>query len=208
MTTARRLQANFALQHAVQRAAALGKPLVILEALRCDYPHASDRLHAFVLQGMAGHAAALAKTSVTYYPYVEPRKGAGSGLLAALARHACVVVADWYPAFFLPRMLAAAARQVECAFEAIDTNGILPVIAAGRAIPMAHGFRSHLQRSVREQLRAWPEEDPLSQLAPKGRALIDAAILERWPRADARVLRGETLATLPIDHDVAPVGIR
>jgi deoxyribodipyrimidine photo-lyase len=207
MTTARRLGSNFALDRAVSRAAEAGRPLVILEALRCDHPHASDRLHAFVLQGMAEHAAALAKTRVVYYPYVEPAARAGAGLLAALAADACVVVADWYPAFFLPRMIASAARQVDCAMEAVDTNGLLPVASAGRAIPMAHGFRAHLQRTLRGQLRDWPEREPLRRLPAVPRARLRAAILERWPLATREVLRGGALAALPIDHRVAPVSI-
>ena len=53
MTTARRTTANFGLQRAVEHCVELGKPLVVLEALRCDYPEASDRLHQFILEGMA-----------------------------------------------------------------------------------------------------------------------------------------------------------
>jgi deoxyribodipyrimidine photo-lyase len=207
MTSARRLESNFGLQHAVSHAATLGKPLVILEALRCGYPHASDRLHAFVLQGMAEHQRALAKSAVAYYPYVEPVIGAGRGLLAALARDACVVVTDWYPAFFLPRMLEAAARQVECALEAVDSNGVLPVAAAARAIPMAHGFRAHLQRSLREQLRDWPERRPLERLPSTTKPAIAAETLARWPPASREILRGETLSSLPIDHAVTPVAM-
>ena len=47
MTASRRLEFNFALQHAVDQCSALSRPLVILEALRCDYPHASDRLQVY-----------------------------------------------------------------------------------------------------------------------------------------------------------------
>ena len=204
MTSARRLHRNFALQRAVHHAATLRKPLVILEALRCGYPHASDRLHAFVLQGMREHASALAKGPVRYYPYVEPAEGAGKGLVAALAGGAAVIVTDWYPAFFLPRMIASAARHVDCALEAVDTNGLLPVSAAGRAIPMAHGFRAHLQRSLRAELRQWPEDKPLDRLPDTRPARIDTAITSRWPSASGAILRGETLAELPIDHGVPP----
>lgn len=206
MTTARRLRSNFALQRAVAHAVALEKPLVVLEALRCGYPHASDRLHTFVLQGMREHASALSKGPVRYYPYLEPADGAGKGLVAALAAQAAVIVTDWYPAFFLPRMIASSARQVDCALEAVDTNGLLPVAAAARAIPMAHGFRAHLQRSLRGELRQWPEDKPLDRLPDTPRARIDAAITTRWPAATAAVLRGETLADLPIDHSVLPAG--
>lgn len=208
MTTARRLGFNLALQAAVAHATALRRPLVILEALRCGYPHASDRLHTFVLQGMAEHLSALRRSRALYYPYVEPSPGAGSGLLAALARQSCVVVTDWYPAFFLPRMHAAAARQIDVRLEAVDTNGLLPVADAGRAVPMAHGFRSHLQRTVRAQLRAWPAERPLDVLPRAARATIDPTILARWPAADAVALSDGAVAALPIDHGVAPVATR
>jgi len=208
MTSARRLHYNFAIQHAVERARELGRPLIVFEALRCGYEHASDRLHAFVLQGMAEHAAALRTSRARYYAYVEPEDGAGSGLLAALARDACVIVGDWSPAFFLPRMLAAAARQVDVRLEAVDSNGILPVADAGRAIPMAHGFRSHLQRSLRAQLHAWPAANPLDDLPAARRTAIPPAVLERWPAADRATLAGRTLSSLPIDHGVAPVPVR
>jgi deoxyribodipyrimidine photo-lyase len=205
MTSARRLGFNFALARAVSHAATFGRPLVILEALRCGYAHASDRLHAFVIQGMAEHAAALQKGPVCYYPYVEPSPGAGAGLVAALARDACVVVTDWYPAFFLPRMLQSAARQIDCRLEAVDTNGVLPVALAGRAVPMAHGFRAHLQKHLRPQLRLWPVAAPLAQLPRRRRVAVAPAILNRWPAAAPASLTTRALASLPIDHAVPPV---
>ena len=208
MTSARRLGCNFALEHAVQHAVALDRPLIVLEALRCGYQHASDRLHAFVMEGMAGHAAALGRGAVCYYPYVEPAPGAGAGLLSTLAKTACVVVTDWHPAFFLPRMTASAARQVDCRMEGVDTNGLLPVALAGRAIPMAHGFRAHLQKHLRSQLRQWPARDPLHSLPRRRRASIPAAVLERWPAATTKTLSRKGLAMLPIDHGVPPVETR
>ena len=78
MTTARRTTYNFGLQRAVEHCVELRKPLVILEALRCDYPEASDRLHHFILQGMADTRAALARGPALYYPYVEPSRGDGT----------------------------------------------------------------------------------------------------------------------------------
>ncbi len=113
MTTARRTTANFGLQRAVERCVEFGKPLVVLEALRTDYPEASDRLHQFILEGMADTKAALARGPAFYYRYVEPSRGHGSGLLEALSRHACAIVTDWYPAGFVPHMLKAGAAQVD-----------------------------------------------------------------------------------------------
>src|SRR5262245_61372212 len=104
MIAQRRTEWNFALDRALEWARQLRKPLVVLEALRCDYRWASDRLHQFVIQGMVDNARRFAGKAATYYPYVEPRQGAGQGLLATLVGDACLVVTDEYPCFFLPRM--------------------------------------------------------------------------------------------------------
>lgn len=46
MVANRRTEANYALQHAIFEAEQRGLPLVVLEALRLDYPHASPRFIA------------------------------------------------------------------------------------------------------------------------------------------------------------------
>ena len=60
MIAARRADWNFALDRAVERARELSKPLLVLEPLRAGYPWAGDRLHRFVLDGMADTARRLA----------------------------------------------------------------------------------------------------------------------------------------------------
>ncbi len=112
MIAARRVRWNFAFDRAIEWVRELGKPLVLFEPLRCGYQWASVRLHRFVLDGMRENQDRLAEHNVLYYPYVEPHAGAGHGLLAALAARACVVVTDEFPAFFLPRMVAAAAQEL------------------------------------------------------------------------------------------------
>ena len=52
MTSARRLHYNFGLQHAVERARELERPLIVFEALRCGLP-ARERSAARVRA--AGH---------------------------------------------------------------------------------------------------------------------------------------------------------
>ena len=88
MTSARRLRWNYGLQRAAEIARERNLPLLVLEALRCGYPWASDRLHQFVIDGMSEHAAA-----PQHYAYVEPEPGAGKGLLQALAKTAAAVPA-------------------------------------------------------------------------------------------------------------------
>ena len=102
MTASSRVTWNSALDRAVEWTEKLKKPLVVLEALRCGYPWASDRMHRFALDGMAENACWFEGTEVLYYPYLEPIPNAGQGLLAALASHACIVVTDEFPAFLFP----------------------------------------------------------------------------------------------------------
>jgi hypothetical protein len=77
MIAARRLTFNFALDRALEYCRELGKPLVILEGLRCGYRWASDRRHRFVIEGMADHAVACERAGVRYFPYAEPTPGGG-----------------------------------------------------------------------------------------------------------------------------------
>ncbi len=204
MTAFRRLGWNFALERAAGWARELGRPLVILEALRCGYPWASDRFHRFVLDGMADHARRLAKSKILYYPYVEPSLGAGKGLVAALAERACVVVADDAPILFLLRAVCAAAGQVPVRLEKVDSNGLLPLRAVDKVFGTAVDLRRSLQRLLPEHLADLPAEDPLTQL-PKRLAALPVEITRRWPAASAKA----SLAELPIDHTVQPVpGVR
>ena len=204
MVAARRTRWNFALERAVELAADLDRPLVVLEPLRCGYRWASDRFHRFVLQGMADNRAALAERGVTYHPYVEPEAGAGKGLVAALAERACAVITDDYPCFFLPRMLRSAVKALPGRLEAVDGNGLLPMRAADRVFPTAHSLRRFLQKELPAHLPHVPAADPLDGVTLPGPDELPAEVLERWPAADDALLAAtpEALAALPIDHSV------
>ena len=207
MTAARRTRFNFALQRAVEWAEQLHKPLVVLEALRCNYPWASDRIHAFVLEGMVDNARAWARQTLVYYPYVEPCVDAGKGLLGALALQAAVVVSDDYPCSFLPRMVRAAAKQITVRFELVDSNGLLPMRAADRVFARAFDFRRFLQNHLPDHLDALPDADPLEGRRLASRFTLPDTITRRWPQADLQDLttRRAALSDLPLDHTVGPV---
>ncbi len=213
MTSARRGAFNFGLQHAIARAKRFGVPLIVFEALRCDYPWASARLHRFVLDGMRDNARWFAERGVTYLPYVEAHPGAGKGLLAALARRACGVVTDEFPCFFLPRMLAAAAAATDARIEAVDSNGLLPLQAAPEAFPSAYAFRRFLQKNLAPHLAEFPLADALAESLGASKpveAALPEGVLARWPAASRTLLEGDEaeLARLPIDPRVRPTALR
>lgn len=211
MIAFRRLGWNFALERAAEAARELGRPLVVLEPLRCGYRWASDRFHRFVIDGMAEHARRLARSNVLYLPYLEPRPGAGQGLLEALAARACLVVTDDSPAFFIPRMLRAAGEKLPVRLEAVDSNGLFPLRAAERAFVTAYDFRRTLQKVLPDYLDDMPADDPLAAPLPKRLRALPEEVLRRWPAAGKDLLEGKpgSLAALPIDHRVEPVaGVR
>lgn len=210
MNAARRARWNYALDRAIAWARELERPLVVLEALGLEYPYASDRLHTFVMQGMAANAGAFAATDALYYPYVEDAEGAGDGLIAKLGESACVVVTDDFPALFYPAMLASAGKQVGVRMEAVDSNGLLPVRAGSKAWSRAYDFRRFLQRNLAPHLERMPSERPFEGVElPKLGGVDELGIAERWPAAPLDLLVGnpQELAKLPIDHTVQGVDL-
>lgn len=183
MTAARRLTHNFALDRAIELARALSKPLVVLEALRVDYPWASQRFHRFVAEGMRAQAEAAAPAPVTYYPYVERAVGEARGLIETISRSAVAVVTDAYPTFFLPRMLGRVAPRLDVYLEAVDSNGLLPLGASPGAFPTAHALRRHLQKTLPDHLLARPRPRPFARLELPRLTSLPKAVTQRWPSA-------------------------
>ncbi|WP_425614100.1 deoxyribodipyrimidine photolyase [Anatilimnocola sp. NA78] len=210
MTAFRRVRSNFSLQRAIEHCRQLNKPLVILEALRTRYPWASDRLHRFVIEGMAANeqaVAAVANPGVLYYPYVEPAHGEGSGLLAELAKRACVVVTDDFPCFFLPTLIKVAGRQLPVQLEAVDSNGIVPLRGTDHAFTMAFHFRRWLQKNLATWLEKteFPAAEPLKGLSLPPVKPLPTGITRRWKPANfPQLLAKDGLKKLPIDHLVQP----
>lgn len=210
MIASRRLVYNFALDRALEYCRELRKPLLIFEALRCGYPWASERLHRFVIDGMAENAATCGSLHVAYYPYVEPSAGAARGLLQEFASQACAVVTDEFPSFFLPSMVEAAGKKLGVKLEAVDSNGLLPLRATDRVFSRAVDFRRYLQKSLGSHLNDFPAADPLGKANFSVAAAIPKKITSRWPAATQSLLAAEsgTLDDLPIDHHVKAAPVR
>ena len=204
MIASRRLTWNFALDRAVEWAQKLRKPLVILEALRCSYPWASERMHRFILDGMAENGCWLENTNILYYPYIEPKLRSGDGLLAAMATRACIVVTDDFPGFFLPRMVASAARRVSVLMEVVDSNGLLSIRQADKAYPTAYAFRRFLQKELPRHLMEFPKVNALLNARLPNAKPLPREITKRWPKASLRLLISgkSVLAGIPMIHAV------
>lgn len=208
MIAFRRTTYNFALQHAVDRAKQFGKPLVIFEPLRVRYRWASDRMHRFVIEGMRSNADALANKPVTYFPYVEPKPGEGTPLLHQLAKHACTVVSDEYPCFFLPTMIATVKDRIPARLELVDSNGLIPLRQPDRTFTVAHSYRRWMQKNILDALVELPAANPLARVKLPTLEKLPTKITNRWPAADLdKLLDKNGLDSIPIDHTVRPGGV-
>jgi len=207
MIANRRIDSNYSLQRAVEYSVELKKPLVIFEALRINYPWASQRFHKFVIDGMKDNANAielLGNKGVLYYPYLEPKHGDQKGLLESLAKRSCVVVTDDFPAFFIPAMIRLASNQIPVRFEKVDSNGILPMRSTDRVFTTAFSFRAYLHNNLRDHLSIFPKQNPLSGIDLPKLSELPKKLTDKWPSA-LPILRSKDdkfLKALDIDHTV------
>jgi deoxyribodipyrimidine photo-lyase len=194
----RRADDNAALAYAIERANELGLPCVVYEALRPDYPFASDRFHSFVLESACDVADGLAARGVTHVFFLPKTPDEARGVLGKLAARAALVVTDDYPSFIVPEQIAALARRATCPVIAVDDNVIMPLALFPKEELGARTLRPKMAR-VQE---AWlhPLDDPKAKVkAPKRLDLpFDPARLER-----AKV--PALVAACAIDHAVSAV---
>ena len=195
----RRLRGNLAYAHAQRRANELKKPLVVYEALRLDYPHASDRFHRFVLEGAQDNAAAAADRGLLYGFFLQDPTSP-HGVLHALAARAAVVVTDWLPSFIHPAQTRRLAAKASCRVEVVDAAGIAPISAFPNQELAARTLRPKITRLLPERLLDIPDVKP--EVAPPKKFDWGFEPLP-FPLDDDAL--GRRIAALPIDHAVAPV---
>jgi deoxyribodipyrimidine photo-lyase len=221
MTAFARTGWNFSLQRAVEWTRELNRPLVVLHTLYISDRWDSDRLCAFAIDGMRDIAGLLGDRAVRYYPYIEPRKGSGAGLVGEMTKRACVVVTDDFPSAVVDRLISSEADVLPVLLEKVDSNGMLPLRSAERVFLTAASFRKFLQNNLEPHLEDFPLADPLRLAWPlrstgrpssggkagnarrRGRARklqpaesrplasIKRTVLRRWPPASTALLRGE-----------------
>jgi deoxyribodipyrimidine photo-lyase len=198
MQAYRRGDDNAALAYAIGRANDLGVPCVVFESLRPDYPHASDRIHTFVLQGAVDTAVRLQEQGVTYVFFLPRTASEARGVLAKLAARARVVVSDDYPSFVIPAHNAAAAARVPCPFVVVDDCAIVPMALLSKPEIGARTLRPKLTRGLAEWLR--PIEEPRPKHRPLGSLELPFEPLDLKSRQVA-----QWVAQCEIDRSVPPV---
>ena len=190
MQASQRAQCNHALEYAIGRANELGLPLVAGFGLTDEYPQANARHYAFLLEGLAETATALARRGVQ----LVVRPGSPDRVAAELAGRAALLVADCGYLDHQRRWRRRVARAAPCRVVQAETDVVVPVRAASEK-------EEYAARTIRPRLhRQW--ERYLVPLRPR-RLRRDSLGLDL-----GGIDVGDphsVLDTLDVDRGVAPV---
>lgn len=193
----RRATDNAALSYAIAEANRRRLPLVVYEALRVDYPHASDRFHAFVLEGAAVEAKKYRDRGARYAFFLPKTKAEARGVGRQLARLADLVVTDAFPTFTIADHVAGLLKDPSAPIVVFDDTCVVPLALFPKEEYAARTIRPKVHRLLPEWLR--PIEEPTVDAPPwRGELPFAETAIEEL---DVR----RAIAHLPIDHEVPPV---
>ncbi|MEP0005556.1 MAG: hypothetical protein ABJ387_07955 [Balneola sp.] len=202
----RRFQYNYALEYAIGWANKLGKPLLIYEGLSIEYPWASDRFHAFIMEGMKENLDFSESNDLNYFNFVEPEIGAGKGLFYRLAEKACTVISDEYPVFIIKKHNERVSDKIDVPYITIDSNGIIPLGVTDKDPYSAYLFRKIMQKHFKEGFTNPPKKDPVEELENRDKIELPKDFLNDYPKADMMLGNIEkTISGLDIDHEVGVI---
>ncbi len=163
MQAAQRAQYNHALEHAIDRANELKKPVVAAFGLTANFPEANARHYHFMLEGLPEVRRALENRGIQ----MAVRAQSPPTCIPELAREACLVVVDGGHLRIQRRWRREVAAAVACPLEEVETNLIVPAEEAAEAENFSAGtFRPRITRQLPRYLvelkRRKPRRDSLS----------------------------------------------
>ena len=132
---------NPTIDAAIEIGNALGLPVVVYHGLRQDYPHASDRLHRFILGASRDVERGCEARGLRAATYVETPDHREKGLLYRLASRAAAVVTDEQFCFVARWQLESFAASHPGSVLAVDAARLVPTRTLPDDIRGTSGFR-------------------------------------------------------------------
>lgn len=179
----------------------VGLPVLVYHGLRPDYPHASDRLHRFIIGASRAMGRTLNDRGIACVQHVERDGHIERGLEYRLAADAAAVFIDEHATFFGAAQARAFAARTDVATLAVDATRLVPF----RALPgKLHATRDF--RAAHAQLRAeWrvlrkpvaPEIEPFT-----GKLDFQPEHLARMGDVELDIL----VASCAINHELCSAG--
>lgn len=153
----RRVDSNHGLLRAAEIANELGLPVLCYEGVTCAYPHANDRLHTFLLEGVPETARRLKRLGIGYCFSLRRRKQDPDDVFFRVASRAACVVADDYPTYWPAFLNATVPGKLAVRYEAVDSSCIVPMNLLEKREYAAYTIRPKIQRLLKDYLAPCPE---------------------------------------------------
>lgn len=149
----KRASHNYALNFAIEMANERGLPLVVYEGLKYYYPWANDRIHAFILEGVAEKRTEFERRGIRYLFYLQRHKRDPKQTVARLAKSAALLVTDDYPCFIIPEHNQRVS-SLNLPVYMVDANGMIPLSALPKEEFAARTIRPKIKRLLTDQPRS------------------------------------------------------
>ncbi len=190
MQASQRSTCNHALEYAIQRANAVGLPVVVGFGLMDGYPEANLRHYRFMVEGLADVQRALRRRDIL----MVVQHGEPDEIALRLGRDAALIVCDRGYLRHQRRWRDRVADEAACPVVQVETDAIVPVeTASDKREYAARTIRRKLQRhypTFRVELRTTPVDRGSLDLDLESMVIDDAAA---------------ACATLDLDTSVKPV---
>ncbi|MEM9587257.1 MAG: deoxyribodipyrimidine photo-lyase, partial [Planctomycetota bacterium] len=197
MHSALRAHHNPALDVAICLARQNGLPLLIYHGLSENYPFASDRHHAFILQGARDVQHEMSQRGLPYVFHLQ-RQGDRGPHLRDLTRRAAVLVSEEMPVEPVIGWIERLTQITSTPIAAVDTSCVLPIRAYEGPVDLAYRFRRATKSEYQKRLQTPYAEQPADCVAYDGPLPFQPLDLQRHCIASL-------LKDCRIDHSVAPV---
>lgn len=119
----------------------LGLPVLVYHGLREDYPHASDRLHHFILRASRDLQRECVRRGLRCVTFVDQAQTREKGLVYRLAATAAAVLTDDQPVFVARQQADNFAARCDRAVFAVDTARLVPTRVLPAGLKTTPAFR-------------------------------------------------------------------
>ena len=189
---------NPAIDAAIAMGRELGLPVLVYHGLRMDYPHASDRLHRFILGASRDLQRGCEARGLRCATFAETPDGLEDGLVYRLAERAAAVVTDEHFVFVSLWQLRSFAKRCERPVLAVDASRLVPTRILSKGLGTTPAFRKASGEHRTLHLDAPFDLDP-------GRRFEGDLPFEDMRHADRSDADLDALvARCPIDHTLPP----
>jgi len=191
----RRADSNHAFAYAAGLANDAGLPVLVYEGLTCSYPHANDRFHIFLLEGVPENQRRFRALGAGYCFHLRRRLADPDDAFYRLAQDAAAVVTDDYPTFVARQHNASVPAKLLVPYFAVDASCIVPMSVFEKREYAAFTLRPKIKRQLAKYL------EPVASVRLKRKFEFPT------PKLHTEVSDGniaELVASCEINHAIRP----